>query len=226
MRKSAVLFLTFLTFFVICFSLGAVIELIGASNNPSIYIDPGHGGFDGGATSLNKDTVEKDITLPISLKLAYFLEQMGYKVYLTRNSDVALAKTKTEDIHKRVKLINESSSILYISIHANSYPQEKAKGAQTFYNDCIAANQELAQAIMEMLKIIDPYNNREAKSIQGKYLIDKTQKIGCLVEVGFLSNTLEKRKLKTEDYQEKLAYTIFLGIMKYLGNSGDNSYDR
>lgn len=225
MKKSAILFLTFLTFLIIFFSLGAVIKLVGASNNPIIYIDPGHGGFDGGATSQNKDTVEKDITLPVSLKLAYFLEQMGYKVCLTRNSDVALAHTKTEDIHKRVKLINESNSILYISIHANSYPQESAKGAQTFYNDGLAANQELAKSIMEMLKTIDPYNNRKAKSIQGKYLLDKTKKIGCLVEVGFLSNTLENSKLKTEEYQEKLAYAIFLGIMKYLGNSGDNFYD-
>lgn len=226
MRKSAVLFLTFITFIIIILSGGAIIKLVAVSDTPTIYIDPGHGGFDGGATSPEKDLIEKDVTLKISLKLAYFLEQMGYKVLLTRDADLALAHNKTKDIHNRVKLINQSNSELYISIHVNSYPNVNVKGAQTFYNDKGEKNKELAQSIMDMLKIIDPYNNREAKSITGKYLIDKISKTGCLVEVGFLTNPQEKEKLKTSKYQEEVAYAIFLGVMKYLGNSGDNLYDR
>ncbi len=215
MKKSAVLFLTFLT---LGFSFWSL-RVGGFSNNTSvIYIDPGHGGFDGGAVSKDKQLVEKDLTLNIAFKVQNYLEQMGYKVLLTRDKDKALASNKSNDIYTRVSTINNSNCLLYISIHANSYPHESIKGAQTFYNGNDKENKLLAEAIMDMFKIIDPYNNRIAKSITDKYLIDNTKKTGCLVEVGFLSNTLEQQKLKTNSYQEQIAYAIYLGIMKYLGS--------
>ncbi|MBQ8293720.1 MAG: N-acetylmuramoyl-L-alanine amidase [Bacilli bacterium] len=222
MKKSAILFLTFLTFIFQIIGLFGVYHHVLAKEEKVIYIDPGHGGFDGGATSINKETLEKDITLDISKILAYYLEQTGYKVILTRDNDSALASTKSEDIYKRVKLINESNCLLYISIHANSYPSGIVKGAQTFYKVNQENSEELAKNIMEMLKIVDPYNNRQAKSISGKYLIDKVNKVGCLVEVGFLTNNEELNKLKNKTYQENIAYAVYLGILKYLGNSGDN----
>ena len=104
MRKSAILFLTFITFIVIIGGLGCTINYI--NEEDIIYIDPGHGGFDGGASSNDKKILEKDLVLNISLKLKYYLEQIGYKVLLTRDRDIALSNTKTKDIHKRVSLIN------------------------------------------------------------------------------------------------------------------------
>ena len=110
MKKSAILFLTFITFIVIIGGLGCTISYI--NEQDIIYIDPGHGGFDGGATSIDKNILEKNIVLDISIKLKYYLEQMGYKVLLTRDSDIALSNTKVEDIHKRVTLINNSRCFL------------------------------------------------------------------------------------------------------------------
>lgn len=221
LKKSAILFLTFITFILIIIGFYGVIKTVYASSSNIIYIDPGHGGFDGGATSSNKEVVEKDLVLEISLKLEFYLKQMGYKVLLTREEDKALAHAKKEDIHKRVELINKSNALLYVSIHANSYPNKSVKGAQCFYDDRLDENKLLASYIMEMLKTIDPYNKRQEKSISGKYLINKSDKIGCLIEVGFLSNSEELALLKTKSYQEKIAYGIFLGILKYLGHNGD-----
>lgn len=219
MKKSAILFLTFITFIVIIGGLGCTISYI--TEQDIIYIDPGHGGFDGGATSNNKEVLEKNIVLDISLKLKYYLEQMGYKVLLTRNTDQALSNTKVEDIHKRVSLINKSHCLLYISIHANSYPNNNVKGAQTFYNSNKIENKHLSKYIMDELRNIDPYNTRLSKELKGKYLLDKTNKIGCLIEVGFLTNNQEVNLLTSDNYQEKLAYSIYLGIMNYFSKSGE-----
>lgn len=221
MKKSAILFLTFLTFIIIITCFLGIIKIVHAHNSNIIYIDPGHGGYDGGATSNNLEVVEKDLVLEISLKLEFYLKQMGYNVLLTRDKDTALAHTKREDIYKRVEQINSSNALLYVSIHANSYPNKRVKGAQCFYDNKIEENKLLASYIMEMLRTIDPYNNRKEKSISGKYLINNSVKIGCLIEVGFLSNLEELALLKTKNYQEKLAYAIFLGILKYLGHDGD-----
>ena len=219
MKKSAVLFLTFITFIVIIGGLGCTISYI--NEQDIIYIDPGHGGFDGGATSIDKNTLEKNIVLDISIKLKYYLEQMGYKVLLTRDSDIALSNTKVEDIHKRVALINNSRCLLYISIHANSYPNNNVKGAQTFYNPSKENNKYLSKYIMDELHNIDPYNKRVSKELKGKYLLDKTNKVGCLVEVGFLTNNQEVNLLVSDDYQEKIAYSIYLGIINYFSKSGE-----
>lgn len=221
MKKSAILFLTFITFIFVIISFCSVIKIVYANNSNIIYIDPGHGGFDGGALSKNKEVIEKDLVLEISLKLAYYLKQMGYKVALTRDKDTALAHTKKEDIYKRVELINSNNTLLYVSIHANSYPNKSVKGAQCFYDNSLEENKLLASYISEMLKAINPYNNRKEKIITGKYLINNSEKVGCLIEVGFLSNAEELALLKTKSYQEKLAYGIFLGILKYLGHNGD-----
>jgi len=185
-----------------------------------IYIDPGHGGFDGGATSNiyinNQKIIEKDITLQVSLYLKTYLERTNFKVLITRNKDESLGNTKKTDIYKRVDLINNSQASIYISIHANSYPHESVKGSQTFYNPSNEKNKKLSESIMTMLKYIDSNNKRTAKSITDKYLIDHVQKIGCLVEIGFLTNINELNNLINPTYQQQLALMIYLGILNYL----------
>lgn len=185
-----------------------------------IYIDPGHGGFDGGACSNilinNQKVIEKDITLQVSLYLQNYLEKTGFKVLITRNIDKSLGTTKKEDIYKRVDLINNSNADIYLSIHANSYPHEIVHGAQTFYNSQNEENKNIAISIMDMLKNIDKTNNRMPKSIENKYLLDHVKKIGCLIEIGFLTNNEELRKLISDNYQQQLAFMIYLGILNYL----------
>ena len=74
---------------------------------------------------------------------------------------------------------------------------------------------------MEQLHNIDPYNTRKEKSLKGKYLLDKVEKVGCLIEVGFLTNNQELNLLIDDIYQEKLAYSIYLGIINYFNKSGE-----
>lgn len=203
--------------------LGTIKNSVNAIENKYkefIYIDPGHGGIDGGGMS-DTGIYEKNINLSISYYLKTYLENCGYNVLLTRCQDYDLASRnsknrKTEDITKRVQKINETNTILYISIHCNIFGDNTIHGAQTFYKQT-EENKLLAQAIQHKMKTILKNTTREAKSIEGKYLVDNVTKVGCLVEVGFLSNKEELNLLVDESYQEKVAYCIFIGIIEYLG---------
>lgn len=202
-------------------SVGAVVVSRNiTSESKLIYIDPGHGGSDGGAVGYN-GICEKDIVLGIGKKLQHFLEQAGYDVRLTRTGDYDLAgegseNRKRDDIHKRMEMINASNCLLYVSIHANKFSNPRIYGAQVFYREKDEKARELAEAIQETIKALLQNTDRFAKSITDKYLIDNVKKVGCLVEVGFLSNPEEATMLTDDYYQEKLAYAIFLGIAAYL----------
>lgn len=200
-------------------SVGSIIVANSITLENVIYIDPGHGGPDGGGVGLFGE-YEKEIVLEISLKLKKYLNQAGYNVLLTRYGDYDLADNvtneKREDILRRVKLINESNCLLYVSIHANKFSDPTIHGAQTFYKDGRSDNKELAEFIQEAMVSILQNTNRVAKPISGKYLIDNTVKPGALVEVGFLSNPIEAKLLRDEFYQEKVAYAIHVGITSYL----------
>ena len=105
-----------------------------------IIIDPGHGGIDGGAAF--KGVIEKNVTLPISVKLRDYLQEQGALVLMTREDDADLAderagtvrERKRTDLVNRTKFINESQADMFISVHANAFPQSNSKGAQTFYS--------------------------------------------------------------------------------------------
>ena len=185
-----------------------------------IYLDPGHGGKDGGAE--NDKVYEKNINLMICYYLKSYLENSGYNVKMTRYGDYDLASynsknRKTEDIKKRVDLINQEDIILYVSIHCNKYSNSKIYGAQTFYNCEKKQNKDLAEKIQNRIKSLLNNTKREAKSITDKYLLDNVKTTGCLVEVGFLSNDVEVELLSKSEYQKQMAYCIYLGIIEYLG---------
>lgn len=198
-------------------------ETMNQLNEQYIVIDPGHGGIDGGGMS-NTGMYEKDINLKISYYLKCYLENSGYTVLLTRYSDYDLASKnssnrKKEDISKRLDIINNDDVFLYISIHCNIYTNNSIYGAQTFYNDNDINNKLLAENVQKMLINILKNTTRKAKSIEDKYLIENAKKVGCLVEVGFLSNEQEFNLLKTNQYQDLVAYCIYLGIIEYLSRN-------
>lgn len=183
-----------------------------------IFIDAGHGGDDGG-TSFD-GVLEKDINLEFAFTLKEVLEREGYKVFLTRDGDYDLASKasknrKREDILKRVDLINSSNCFLYISIHANSYSSSKIHGAQVFYNSNNIDSKNLANCIQESIVQEVKNTTRTALAIKDKYLIDNTKKIGCLIEIGFLSNEEEKKLLQSKGYKIVLSEAILLGIKEY-----------
>jgi len=185
------------------------------SQNISIYIDPGHGGYDGGAIG-SDGTNEASIALKVSKYLAYYFEEIGFDVYLTRDGDYDLSNQgsnkKREDIHKRVKIINDSNVELFLSVHLNAIGSSKWSGAQTFfYGD----NLELAESIQNSLAI-HLGTHRKAKNIRNIYLLEHIDKPGALIEIGFLSNNIELELLKTEKYQDDVAFAIYLGVINYL----------
>ena len=218
--KKNILFLLFAI--LVCITFFSVKKVVAISNEKThfIYIDAGHGGFDGGATSLDKTIIEKDITLKVCLYLEAYFKKTGLKVKLTRSKDEALAKSKRDDILKRVSLINDSACDIYISIHANAYPSSLVKGAQTFYNKNLEDNLLLASKIMNYLYLVDSTNKRVPKDISGKYLLDNTQKVGCLVELGFLTNESDLEKLTDDEQLRKISLMIYLGILEYLEEKG------
>lgn len=191
-----------------------------------ILIDPGHGGIDGGAKSKN-GTIEKDINLAISLKLKTKLEEMGYKVAMTREDDIGLyenGKTvknkKREDLAKRVELKKITKCDVFISIHQNMFPQSKTKGAQVWYADN-EESKKLANIIQESLKKnLDENNHRLSKPAcdQYKILRDDYKGASVIVECGFLSNPEEEKNLKDDKYQIRIATAIANAVEQYYSN--------
>lgn len=188
-----------------------------------ILIDPGHGGMDGGAKG-NDGTLEKDINLAISLKLKSALEEKGYKVEMTRETDVDLhtkgetvREKKRDDLANRVKMKEETKCSAFISIHQNMFPQSSCKGAQVWY----AADENskvLGEALQESFKInLDENNHRVAKQAKEEYRILRNNKncAAVIAECGFLSNPDELQLLKSEDYQNKIVDSLVQGIEKY-----------
>ncbi|ATD53974.1 N-acetylmuramoyl-L-alanine amidase CwlD [Clostridium chauvoei] len=199
------------------------------TNEKIILIDPGHGGFDGGAQT-KSGTIEKDVNIAISLKLKENLEKKGYKVYMTRTDDnglnekgTTIREKKREDLKKRCELKKETKCDAFISIHQNMFPQAKCYGAQVWYssNDI---SKTLATNIQEELKqSVKDNNKRVAKPAGESYLIlrDKYEGASVLVECGFLSNPDEEAKLKTDEHQNALVEGISNGLDKYF--KGENS---
>ena len=189
----------------------------------TIVVDAGHGKPDEGAESSN-GTTEAETNLKIALKLQNLLEQSGCSVILTRSDENAIydidAKTlrqkKISDIHNRVKIGNESSADIFVSIHLNKIPQQQYDGWQTFYNAKNADGQKLAVSIQNNLNdAIQRENNRVAKSIENIYIIKHVGIPTAIVECGFLSNPEEEKLLLEDEYQNRLAWGIYNGIIDY-----------
>ena len=189
----------------------------------TIVIDAGHGKPDEGAES-SRGTTEAETNLKIALKLQNLLEQSGCSVVLTRSDENAiydidsktLRQKKISDIHNRVKIGNESSADIFVSIHLNKIPQQQYDGWQTFYNAQNADGQKLAVSIQKSLnEAIQKENNRVAKSIDNIYIVKHVDIPLTIVECGFLSNPEEEKLLLEDEYQNRLAWGIYNGIIDY-----------
>ncbi len=185
-----------------------------------ITIDPGHGGFDPGKVS-NDGTKEKDINLAISLKLKQKLEAMGFTVYITRETDIALndpdaGSKKMSDLNNRIAFAGEKKSNLFISIHQNSFSGASVHGAQVFYYDTSEEGHHLAELIQDRIKsVVDKTNEREVKGNSEYLLLAKSTCTSVIVECGFLSNADECARLCDNEYQELLATAISDAVMSY-----------
>ncbi len=192
---------------------------------PTIIIDPGHGGFDGGALT-NDGFPEKDINLEISIYLKKMLDLWGYNTVITRESDISLEdeglttirQRKKSDIHNRMAVMESIDNAVFVSIHQNHYSVERYSGAQVFYSRNFSEEScQLAEYIQEsIVSVLQPHNTRLVKECgDSVYLMYNAVKPAVLVECGFLSNNEESELLKTDAYRRKMAFCIAMGIQNY-----------
>jgi N-acetylmuramoyl-L-alanine amidase len=189
-----------------------------------IILDAGHGGTDGGAAGVD-GTRECDVNLQITLKIDAVLGLLGEETLLVRDMDTdladssanSIAQKKVSDIRNRVQLANSHPDGLLVSIHCNTYPEQKYHGAQVFYGK-VGASKILATTLQDTLAAqVDPSNNRTAKQIASNvYLMNHIEVPGILVECGFLTNPDELQNLKSDAYQKRLAVAIAATVTNYL----------
>lgn len=187
-----------------------------------IFIDPGHGGPDGGAVS-KTGLLEKEITLKIAQNLRDYLQESGAIVIMSREVDRDLAdnqtkklrKRKEEDLFRRVEMIKQRKIDAAISLHLNAFPQSKYAGAQTFYNPVHGENKRLAFTIQKELIRHLQNTKRSPKQKNDTYLLKESPAPTVLVEAGFLSNPHEAHLLSMPHYQQRIAEAIYYGLVTY-----------
>jgi len=188
---------------------------------PVVVIDAGHGGNDPGKIGID-GTLEKDINLQIAYRLKKYLEASDVKVVLTREDDNGLytekdSRKKMADMSKRCEIINDVSPALTVSIHQNSYHQENVFGGQVFYYKKSDKGKELAEILQSRFDyVLGEKNTRLAKPNDNYYLLLHVRTPIVIVECGFLTNWKESALLNSPDYQDRLAWTIHMGVMEYL----------
>lgn len=200
--------------------------------NKTIIVDAGHGGIDPGALTKDKKTKEKDVNLAIALKLRQLIESSGGLVILTREDDSSLytedgnktvRQKYNENLKNRKKIIKDSKADMFVSVHLNAFEQSKYYGAQTFYPKGKDESKELSKYVQQELKrVVDKTNDREVKPREDIYLLKENDIPSMLIECGFLSNEKESKLLNDEKYQDKIAWSIYVGIQKYFGAHDEN----
>ncbi len=186
-------------------------------------IDPGHGGIDAGASG--NGAVEKEINLEIANYLKAFIEENGGTVIMTRTTDTNTAdpnrsKTvsqKKSDLDQRKNFSQKENADIFVSIHMNKFPESKYKGAQVFCAPNSSESKALGEAVQaSLIKNADPSNTRKLKDGKSIYILKDSKIPSILIECGFLSNPEEAELLQNDSYQQKIAWSVFMGITEYL----------
>ncbi len=195
---------------------------------PTVVIDAGHGGEDGGAVGFG-NIYEKDLNLSIALMLSDILKLNGINTVLTRSEDILLydknsnyqGQKKVQDLATRRKIAESYENAVFVSIHMNAFPEEKYSGLQVYYSKNEPSSKALAENIQGITKeLLLPENNRKCKAADKNiYLLDRLECPAVLVECGFLSNKEECARLSEKQYQQKLALCLASSVIKYLNDT-------
>lgn len=206
-------------------------SVTGEKGRPLVMLDPGHGGFDGGAESAD-GVCEKNINLNIALKMRDILEENDISVVMTRETDCGLYSSekgsvrsrKSEDLHARLEMAEKLEPDAFVSIHLNSFKEDRSVyGAQTFYttscaHPCSEMSRQLAELIQSLLIAhLDDGNTRTAMEKNDVLIMKEAVCPTVIIECGFLSNYAEAEKLKKQEYQDKIAHAAATGIMTFFG---------
>ncbi|MBS4178101.1 N-acetylmuramoyl-L-alanine amidase [Lederbergia citrea] len=174
----------------------------------TIVLDPGHGGKDPGA--VGNSLAEKEIVLDIAKRVNSKLNESLANVVMTRETDVFL------ELQDRVKLAEKSGADIFVSIHVNSFSSPSANGTETYYDKTYAPKEsrELAEEIQkELLKALGTTDRGVKES--GFYVIKNNKMPSVLIEIAFISNGNDAKKLADNTYRQKAADAIYRGIMNY-----------
>ncbi|ACL69551.1 N-acetylmuramoyl-L-alanine amidase [Halothermothrix orenii] len=184
-----------------------------------VVVDPGHGSIDTGTHHGN--IFEKDINLEIARHLVDELKKVNIIPIMTRNEDKLYQNDRNKDLKHRPEIAREYQADLFISIHINNFPTSQPSGSQVFYKPDSSESKELAKYIHEELVMIRQENNRSLS--KGNYYVLKQSPCpAVLIEAGFISNPVDRKKLTDPEYQKNLARAITKGIINYLQSSFGN----
>jgi N-acetylmuramoyl-L-alanine amidase len=173
-----------------------------SGSSTTVVIDAGHGGYDRGGIP-GQSVSEKEMTLDVAQRLKKALAANGYRVVMTRDSDVFIP------LGTRVAIANSYANAIFVSIHFNSAKRSGAGGIETyFYN---RESLPLASAIHYFVAGGAPSSNRNVRR-RGYYVLRKTTVPAVLVECGFLTNPTEAALAQTASYRQKLAEEIAAGV--------------
>lgn len=179
---------------------------------PLIILDAGHGGDDKGAVV--NYFMEKRLTLITAILIRKNLEDMGYRVIMTRSKDVFVP------LHRRASIANKTNAVLFASIHYNSSPAPEAHGIEIFYyggSDPKRVQQSRKLANLVLGDLIHQTSALSRGVKNGNFcVIRETSMPAILIEGGFMTNTQERTNLRDKKYLERIAKGIALGIDKYL----------
>ena len=194
-----------------------------------VVLDAGHGGEDGGAVSAS-GIYEKNLNLSIAFLVRDLLTASGIEVVMTRETDILLydrnvdfyGRKKALDLLARRQIAEETEHAVFVSIHMNAYPLSQYKGLQVWYSPHNEQSRVIADRIQKnVCRSLQTSNTRKIKMAgENIYLLSRLNCPAVLVECGFLSNPDEAELLNTQEYQEKLAFLIFLSIMEAQGAVG------
>ena len=188
-----------LTTFVTCSSYAAK----SSDSSPiTVVIDAGHGGYDRGGIP-GQRVSEKDMTLDVARRLKSVLAASGYRVVMTRDSDVFVP------LGTRTAIANSNRNAIFVSVHFNSATRGGASGIETYFysRDSLA----LASAIHHYVVGGAPSPSRGVRR-RGYYVLRKTSIPAVLVECGFLTNSTEAGYAQNASYRQKLAEEIAAGV--------------
>jgi N-acetylmuramoyl-L-alanine amidase len=185
-------------------SFAAVFLSSEASGQRTVVIDAGHGGYDRGGVPGQRIS-EKDKTLDVAQRLRRILTANGYRVIMTRDSDVFVS------LGGRVSIANAYRDAIFVSVHFNCASRSGANGIETYYYRSDSAS--LAASIHRNVVSSAPSENRGIRR-RGFYVLRRTAIPSVLVECGFLTNPTEGRLAQTSDYRQTLAEHIARGIRR------------
>ncbi len=188
----------------------------------TILVDPGHGGYDGGARCRDSGTWEKHLNLQVALRVEEQLRACGASVLMTRRTDTDLCEKerpagltkKRQDMQNRVAAAEQGGADMVLSIHMNEYRARTESGPQVFYREGCDGGRLLAGCMQEaLIGRLSPKKERTAMA--GDYYILRLDVPSVLVECGFISNTAEEKLLLDEGYQIRLAEAVAEGAATY-----------